>query len=207
MRRHELPEQQAFTSRQAGRQQPGAKQATPIAQVRPPASDVITFTDSAGHVIEADEGNYDDAWPGRLPSSSRRYQYPSSPQGHTRVDFHPDRQVRIPSRRSATPPPPQQTEDIPAARSRRRMHWLWYVGLGATVALVLWIGAAWVMAWWAGVQNDWKFTASFRTFSVDQAVGHDGDSPTHPSHFIVQNDARRIIIIEFPANDASKVAI
>jgi len=63
------------------------------------------------------------------------------------------------------------------------------------------------MAWWAGVQNDWKFTASFRTFSVDQAVGHDGDSPTHPSHFIVQNDARRIIIIEFPANDASKVAI
>jgi len=120
VRRHELPEQQAFTSRQAGRQQPGAKQATPIAQVRPPASDVITFTDSAGHVIEADEGNYDDAWPGRLPSSSRRYQYPSSPQGHTRVDFHPDRQVRIPSRRSATPPPPQQTEDIPAARSRRR---------------------------------------------------------------------------------------
>src|SRR6266849_4843462 len=139
MRRHELPEQQAFTSRQAGRLQQGAKQSTPTAQARPPASDVITFTDSAGHVIETDEGNYDDAWPGRLPSSSRRYQYPSSTQDHTRVDFHPGRQVNIPSRRSATPTPQQQTEDIPAARSRRRMHWLWYVGLGATVALLLWI--------------------------------------------------------------------
>jgi len=87
------------------------------------------------------------------------------------------------------------------------MHWLWYAGIGAIVALILWVGAAWLSNKWTDTQNDWTYTQAFRTYSVDKAVGHNGDSDTHPSHFIVQNDKRRIIIIELPADNAAKAII
>ena len=69
------------------------------------------------------------------------------------------------------------------------------------------IGAANFNVWWSNIQANWTYTSSFRTFSVDKAVGHNNDSATHPSHFIVQNDKQHIIIIEGPANDASKSII
>ncbi len=53
-------------------------------------------------------------------------------------------------------------------------------------------------------KHHWMYTQAFRTFSIDKAVGHNQNSDTHPSHFIVQNDNRHTIIIELPANDASK---
>jgi hypothetical protein len=81
------------------------------------------------------------------------------------------------------------------------------VSLGAILALTLWIGAAWMNVWWTTTSADWTYTHAFRTFSLDQAVGHNGDSATRPSHFIVQNDHRHILLIELPANDASKALI
>src|SRR5712692_24328 len=202
MARSNLPEQQAFSS--SSRQQPPTGQ-----QARQPAGDVIAFTDSAGHLEETDEGEIDDAWPGRLPTSSRRYNPQAWTQGNTSFVLHP-KPVRIPPRRSAQPQHTQpMTEDTPLARTRqrRRMNRLWYAGIGAIIALTLWVGAAWVSNWWTNTQNDWTYTQAFRTFSTDKAVGHNGDSDAHPSHFIVQNDNRHIVIIELPADDASKSLI
>ena len=200
--KRDLPEQQAFTSRQQGTRQRSTRNAT-----RQPVGDVITFTDSAGHLTETDEGDYDDQWTTRLPSSSRRYTPQVWQKGNVNYTLHPNQPIQ--RRRSAQATPQRQTEDTPVTRTRHkhRMHWLVYAGIGAIIALTLWICAAWVINWWTGVQNDWKYTATFRTFSVDQAVGHNGDSTTHPSHFIVQNNKRRIIIIEFPDNDESKALI
>ena len=87
------------------------------------------------------------------------------------------------------------------------MHWLVFVGIGAIITLSVWLGAAYINVWWMNTQNDWTYTQAFRTFSIDRAVGHNNDSATHPSHFIVQNDKRHIIIIELPADDFSKSII
>ena len=87
------------------------------------------------------------------------------------------------------------------------MHPLLLLGLGAMTALLLYIAWWNVNNWWAGVQEDWNYTSAFRTFSVDQVVGHNNDSQAHPSHFIVQNDKRHIFIIEFPADDEKKALI
>jgi hypothetical protein len=142
----------------------------------------------------------------KLPSSSRRYYMPDiQQQGNTQFEYRPKVVgTAIPPRRSAT-----VTEDVPATRTRprRRIHWLTLVGVGAIVALLLWIGGNWVGYWWNGIQNDWKYTSTFRTFSTDQAVGHNNDSNAHPSHFIVQNDKRHILIIELPADDMAKTII
>jgi hypothetical protein len=78
-------------------------------------------------------------------------------------------------------------------------------GVAATL-LVLWLGMA-LISWWTNLQADWTYTKAFRTYSVDQAVGHGGDSAQHPSHFIIQNDKGQILIIELPADDPKKAVM
>lgn len=78
---------------------------------------------------------------------------------------------------------------------------------GMALALLLMLGVVTVSNWWTGLQQDWTYTASFRTYSVDQAVGHNGDSPQHPSHFIIQNDKGHVVVIELPANDPKQAKI
>ena len=101
----------------------------------------------------------------------------------------------------------QEPERTRGDHSRVHTHWLVYAGIGAIIALTLWISGAWVTNWWTNTQNDWTYTAQFRTFSTDAVVGHNHDSSSNPSHFIVQNDKRHIIIIELPADDFSKSII
>jgi hypothetical protein len=167
--------------------------------------DAYSYLDSAKRPIrEEDLDGADlgyDGQPGRLPTSSRRYDA-LDPQGNTTV-YHKRPVQTIPPRRSAT------TQDVPveATRPRRRIHWMAILGMGAVLALLIIIAAWFVNSWWIGVQEDWKYTSTFRTFSVDEAVGHNGDSQAHPSHFIVQNDKRRILIIELPADDETKAII
>jgi len=158
---------------------------------------------------------YDDPPPGRLPTSSRRYHQPLPGQGkQVRYEFQPEVvHTNIPPRRSAQAAAGQKARDTeePQAlrpkRKRRGWHPLWYLGLGMIVMLVLWVGLSWLMNWWYTTQNDMTYTKAFRTFSVDYAVGHNNDSSANPSHFIVQNDKRHIIILELPADDASKTVI
>lgn len=170
---------------------------------------------------EEEDAYQRDGWPQRLPTSSRRYDLDMAAQATSRrYQFHPEQVQRIPPRRSAHQPPPipvgqRVTEAHPTLAPRpqprqsqqRRGQGLWWVILGALLALSLWVAVAWVTAWWTNTSNDWTYTRAFRTFSVDQAVGHNGDSAAHPSHFIVQNDHRHIILIELPANDAAKALI
>ena len=164
---------------------------------------------------EEDNGDEDydgdgDVWPPRMPTSTRRYNPQVWEQGGTRYEYHPQLvHTNIPPRAKAVRQPAEHaTEGMPAPTGQRHhMHWLVFVGAGAMLALSLWIGAAYLNAWWINTQNDWTYTQAFRTFSTDRPVGHNGDSNARPSHFIVQNDNRRIIIIELPANDVSKAII
>ena len=146
MARYELPEQQAFTSNQSVKRQHSSKQAAPhMAHVRPSIGDVITYRDSAGHVIksetEAQEIEEDERYySSRLPSSSRRYDL-TSPQGNIRYAFHPTQVRRIPQRRSASPPAQSMTEERPAMRRRSggmfRSHPLLWAGFGMLAMLLL----------------------------------------------------------------------
>jgi len=172
---------------------------------------------------DADIDGNGDIFPPPPPTSVYRYDTALSDGGNVRYQVHPDLVQRIPARSSRTAPAqgqrvrqaprPAYTADEelrterPHYPRRVHMHWLVFVGIGAIIALSLWIGSAWVTAWWTNTQNDWTYTQAFRTFSIDMVVGHNHDSTAHPSHFIVQNNKRHIIIIELPADDWSKAII
>ncbi len=85
------------------------------------------------------------------------------------------------------------------------------VTIALLIGVVITLLTLWLIVtatnWWTGLQQDWTYTKAFRTYSIDQAVGHGGDSTTHPSHFIVQNDKGRILIVELPADDPKKATI
>jgi hypothetical protein len=140
----------------------------------------------------------------KTASSSRRYYLPDL-RGGTQVEHRPPLVgTTIKPRSSAQAAAP--TTHAPA-RPQRRIHWLAIAGLSGMVVLVLFVGGSWVHTKWLATMDDWTYTQTFRTFSIDFAVGHNGDSATHPSHFIVQNDKRRIVILEFPADEPGKCIV
>lgn len=157
--------------------------------------------------LDEENGEPDEApYHNKTRTSARTYSYPAATKGNG-INAHPKQRIDIPPRRSAMQP--QETEDIPVKRTRHRrhIHPLAIAGIGAMIALLLWAGGTWVGNKWQETLNDWTYTSTFRTISVDQAVGHGGDSIDHPSHFIVQNDKRKIVIIEFPADNPKNVII
>lgn len=168
-------------------------------------------TETQPDAVEEDEAFY----PHRSRTSSIRYNQAPPPAKKTRYDFE-ERPELLPSplkqRRTAAQPRLPDTDHQTAmsqAKPRRGLHfhWLALLGTGAVLALLLWIGVTDVSAWWTNTLNDQTYTQSFRTFSIDQVVGHNHDSEAHPSHFIVQNDKSHIVIIEFPADDVSKTIV
>jgi hypothetical protein len=170
------------------------------------------------------DGNGDE-WPPRM--ATIQYRYDAAPQGGSmRYELHPDQVQRYPNipqrssraaitegQRVVQQPPAWGEEDeeprtrLPGKHRRRTPPWYVLPAIGAILALSVWIGGAWINTWWTATQNDWTYTQAFRTFSIDMVVGHNHDSPSHPSHFIVQNDKRHIIIVELPADDWSKAII
>ena len=189
---------------------------------KPPRGENITYQDSRGHVIEADdedEGEYEDVWPPRLPNSSRRYNMAPTQQGNTRYQFHPDQVQPIPPRRSAQPVngaptargATRTTEDIPTAAPGRppssgfRAHPLLWLGVGMLLMFAAWIGMQALGAWWMLHQADATYGRP-RTAQYDVVVGH-SDSPTHQTHLIAMNFHARVVIIEIPGGDSSKAKI
>lgn len=166
-----------------------------------------------------DEWGYDDEWPTRLPTSTRRYT--TVPQDETtwevtqrnrRMVFH-----TIPPRRSAmqhslphpsasNPTQDEEIEDYETERPSRhaprlRVHWLVFVGLTLLVMLAGFVLLSTVGTWWQTTLDDWHYGRP-RTFQIDVVVGHN-DSPANPTHFIAMNLNRHVVVIECPGGDCT----
>jgi len=98
---------------------------------------------------------------------------------------------------SAPPPLPAQNVEP------KKVHWLLYVGVGMIAALALWVTASTLLAWGTEKYNDIIY-GNPRIYQTDYVVGHNNDSPTHPSHFIALNLHGQVIIVELPAGDPTK---
>src|SRR5215469_6966713 len=157
---------------------------------------------------ETEEGEYDDIWPARLPTSVRRYNLPSqqtvtAQRPHKRVVNVYDLPSNIPPRRSRITTDDYTAPALPPGQAQRRFHahWLLLVGVGMIAMLALWVLGTMLVNWWDVTQDDWHYGRP-RTFQIDARVGHSDD--VTPSHFIAVNLNRHIIIIEFPGGDPTK---
>jgi hypothetical protein len=167
----------------------------------------------------------DEDWPPRTHTSALRYQHTNHgvPPGTAlvRTSTVGGRVRGVPARRSALPPqrmgeehawpPPVPLEREPALpppgrRGRLRLHWSLWVGLGMLLMTLGWIALNSLGVWWQTTQDDWHYGRP-RTFQADAVVGHNSDSPAHPSHFLALNLNRHILVIELPAGDPSKARI
>ena len=158
---------------------------------------------------DLDSDEEDEQWPGRLPSSSVRWQ-PLPGSGNTHYQIHPD-QI-IPRRAHANPTTSRArgTEDVPQAKpkSRRRgfmAHPLLYLGVGMVAMLALWVAGQMFVNWWTLHQDDSTYGRP-RTYQFDAVFGHN-DSASNPTHIIIINLNRHVILIELPGGDATRARI
>ena len=91
------------------------------------------------------------------------------------------------------------------ARQQRGVHWLLLVGVGMTLAVVLYLLGALLWTWGVGVHDNWTYGTT-RTYHLEAVVG-DSDSVTHPTHFVAMNLHGQIDIIELPGGDATHAKI
>ncbi len=154
----------------------------------------------------------------RTNTSVIRLDNPTSPQ---RITGPGPQTTSIPPRRTgqatgkaitttASSPPVRQPRSTttqqyppPAPKTRRNVHWLLPLGLGMIVAITLWALGSAALAWGTARLDDLRYGYP-RTFQTDAAVGHNNDSPAHPSHFIAVNLHGQIIVVEFMAGDPGK---
>jgi len=161
----------------------------------------------------------DEVYNTRSPSSTRRYQMPTTQGPRTIVRYH-YQQVPLRSSRTqdyAPPPGPQQQYPAPtrspekskATRTqpthrRREWHWLVYVGLTIIAVIALFVGGSLAFAWWHTCQDDLHYGRP-RTAQYDVRVGHNDDHT--PSHFLAVNLNKQIEIVEFPGGDVTKAKV
>ena len=170
-----------------------------------------TYGPTAQTQNDSEEEEYDDVYPPRMPTSTRRYT--NIPTQHRkRVINVYDIPPGIPPRRSRTMtqnysapalPTGQSAQHHTAAQLPRRghVHWMLLVGVGMFAMLALWVLGQMLVSWWNTTQDDWHYGRP-RTFQIDARVGHN-DTGT-PSHFIALNLNSHIIIIEFPGGDPTR---
>jgi len=139
------------------------------------------------HPQKYDDEDDDDVYPQRPPTSARRY---------IQKQTGPDQEVYTQGNRKIVVHREPPT-------TKRRSHWLLFIGVVLLVMVLGWIAFTALGYWWQGKQDDWKYGIP-RTFQTDQFVGH-GDSPDHPNHFIAINSGGMIEVIEInvisPKND------
>lgn len=125
----------------------------------------------------------DDGYTTSIPRSAIRYPLGrpyTFQQGNRRIVLHPEH-------------PP------------RKIHWLFYVGVGMVIAASVWVASTYLTNWWTLHREDATY-GNPRTYQVDQVVGHD-DSTSHPTHFIFLNLNGRVVIIELPGGNVSHARI
>ncbi len=169
---------------------------------------------------DAEEDEYDDVWPARLPTSTRRYTQLPTQQGaatqqpRKRVVNVYDLPTNIPLRSSRTTthgyalppgqPAPRPTPVQSSHRTDHHVHWLLLVGVGMLAMFALWVVGTGLVTWGSTQLDDWQYGRP-RTFQIDARVGHNDD--VTPSHFIAINLNRHVMIIELPGGDTSKARI
>jgi len=121
----------------------------------------------------------------RPPSSAIRYQTTEGnqviEQGNRRLVIHEG------------PPKP-----------KKRVHWLFFLGLGMVVMVFVWFSLSQLTAWWASYQLNSQYGFP-RTYQTDESVGF-GDNQI-PTHFIALNLNGQTEVIVCPAGDCTKAVI
>jgi hypothetical protein len=167
--------------------------------------------DTVTPLDDVDADAYDEPWPTRLPSSARRYDAQTWQQGNTRVVAHPRAVQPIPRRTSAYQQPLAIEEEVPVAQPQRRRrrgqraHPLLYLGTGMLAMLALWVLLQWAVSWWQLHRDDVTYGRP-RTYQLDAVFGHN-DSAANPTHIIIVNLNRHLIVMELPGGDASHARI
>ncbi len=137
---------------------------------------------------------------------------PNSPVPHRRTAAQPQKPQQ-PQRPTSSLPNPiaiQTNSRNPAKQGlfptknvlQGKVHWLLPIGIGMIAMLVLWEVGTLALAWGMARYDDIRY-GNPRTYQTDFVVGHGGDSPRHPSHFIAINLNRQAIVVEFPAGNPS----
>src|SRR6266446_10323345 len=144
----------------------------------PLAPKPIRFTQQQARVTQAYPPDFEDEDlpSSRPPRSAMRYQdtLPHQYRGQTVLPAPPEHLRR---QRLTGNAPGQQ----PRPPRRRSKHWSVYLVTGMVTMTVLVIGLYNVGSWWQGVQDRWTYGYP-RTYQTDAVVGHNHDSPSHPSH-------------------------
>jgi hypothetical protein len=192
----------------------------------PPSQQSLQQDRSSDDEQDGDALIEDEYWPPRTHTSAIRYQNTDHgvPTGTAlvRTTGGGGRVGGVPARRSALlpqraggrhawpPPVPLEREpSLPPPHQREgglRLPWPLWVGLGMLIMILGWIALTTLGVWWQTTQDDWHYGRP-RTFQADAVVGHNHDSPAHPSHFLALNLNRHILVIELPAGDPSKARI
>lgn len=138
-------------------------------------------------------------------TSSHDVRSREEPQGKvTRAITNPLRPFLVPSqagklRQDLTRIKPKAQTKAP----KQSRSFVFYLLMGMSAMLVLWIVYTLVAGWAATWENDLKYGRP-RTFQTDVRVGQNNDQTGLPSHFIAINLNRNIEVIEFPGGDASQ---
>ncbi len=113
-----------------------------------------TLTAHSYDLYEENEDGYQESWPGRLPSSSRRYPtHAGQDERPRRTDDHP--QERLPRRKTTVDvrAPAKETRRLP----KTRFHPLVFVGLAMLVMIIGWLTFSALSSWWSVQQDDWHY--------------------------------------------------
>jgi hypothetical protein len=175
---------------------------SPRGQASPSSRQTCDYQQQA-RVTQAYPPDYEDAdeQSGRPPRSGIRYQHtlPHQNRGQTVLPT-PPQQLR---RQRLTGNAPGQQPRSPRRRSK---HWSVYLVTGMVTMTALVVGLYGLGNWWQGVQDQWTYGYP-RTYQVDAVVGHNHDSSSHPTHFVVVNLKGHIEVFELPAGDPTKVRV
>ena len=121
------------------------------------------------------------------------------------LDLEEAEEDQPPRRRSAAPAPRRKAMPPPPAQTRRRLHPLFFLGIGLLAFGLLWWGMEQALIWGNNELNTLRYGYP-RTFQVDAVVGHQ-DSARNPSHFEAINLHGQIEVIEWPGGNAAQARI
>jgi hypothetical protein len=127
------------------------------------------------------QGNY--SQPPKLPTSNQPYNIEEDDRYYVTRPHTSARRYNV---KYGAPPVNQ-----PIAQTKRRVHWLTWVGVAFFIMIIGWVAFNAVSSWWQGVLDNFTYGTP-RTFQIDANVGHNG----RVSHFIAINLNGEVEVIE-----------